>query len=84
MVKSAAGTGIFTLPNAFAAVGMYVGIGWTIFLGLTLTIALHMLVRAHYKMCVIDKKPNLTYEELCSSVLATGPLKGTLCAKLLV
>ncbi|XP_033217191.1 proton-coupled amino acid transporter-like protein CG1139 isoform X2 [Belonocnema kinseyi] len=84
MVKSAAGTGIFTLPNAFAAVGMYAGIGWTIFLGLTLTIALHMLVRAHYKMCVIDKKPNLTYEELCLSVLATGPLKGTLCARLLL
>ena len=84
MVKSAAGTGLFALPNAYAAVGMWIGIGATVFLAICLTIALHMLVRAHYKMCVIDKKPHLTYEDLCDSVLKTGALKGTRCAKCLV
>ncbi|XP_043473330.1 proton-coupled amino acid transporter-like protein CG1139 [Leptopilina heterotoma] len=84
MVKSAIGTGIFTLPNAFAAVGMYTGIGGIFTLGICLTITLHMLVKTHYKMCTIEKKSFLTYEQLCQSVLATGALKDTKISRCLV
>ena len=83
LVKSAAGTGLFTLPNAYASVGMYMGITGTILLGIFLTIALHILVKVHYKMCVIHKKPSLTYEELCNSIFSTGTLKDSSYARVI-
>ncbi|XP_024942721.1 proton-coupled amino acid transporter-like protein CG1139 [Cephus cinctus] len=73
LVKSAVGTGLFAMPHAFACVGILVGIIGTIIMGVLITISLHLLVQAHYKVCVKIQKPALSYSELVTSTMKSGP-----------
>ncbi|XP_043266554.1 proton-coupled amino acid transporter-like protein CG1139 [Venturia canescens] len=76
LVKSAAGTGLFAIPNAFACVGMLLGIVGTIVMGILITVSLQLLMRTHYLMCKRDKSPTLNYDRLVSVTLTSGVLKG--------
>lgn len=72
LVKSAAGTGLFAMPNAFACVGLFIGIVGTASMGLLIAGSLQLLVRIHHLMCIRLKKPVLVYEEVVVATLTTG------------
>ncbi|XP_023288693.1 glutamate transporter polyphemus-like [Orussus abietinus] len=75
LVKSAAGTGLFAIPNAFACVGMLVGVVGTVVVGVLITVAVQFLVQIHYELCMRQKKPVLAYDEVCEVAFSTGALK---------
>lgn len=76
LVKSAAGTGLFAIPNAFACVGMVLGIVGTVVMGILITVSLQLLIRTHYAMCKRNKSPFLNYDKLVIVTLTSGALKG--------
>lgn len=51
LLKSALGTGIFAMPNAFNHAGYVVGIIGTVLLGSIATYCVHMIVNIHYELC---------------------------------
>ncbi|XP_011063729.1 PREDICTED: proton-coupled amino acid transporter 4-like [Acromyrmex echinatior] len=71
LIKSAAGTGLFAMPNAFACVGLFIGIVGTAFMGLLITGSLQLLVRIHHMMCIRVRKPILVYDEVVVTTLTT-------------
>ncbi|XP_018058594.1 PREDICTED: proton-coupled amino acid transporter-like protein CG1139 [Atta colombica] len=75
LIKSAAGTGLFAMPNAFACVGLFIGIVGTAFMGLLITGSLQMLVRIHHMMCVRLRKPILVYDQVVVATLTTDVRK---------
>ncbi|KYN19962.1 Proton-coupled amino acid transporter 4 [Trachymyrmex cornetzi] len=75
LIKSAAGTGLFAMPNAFACVGLFIGIVGTAFMGLLITGSLQLLVRIHHMMCVRLRKPILVYDEVVVATLTTDVRK---------
>ncbi|XP_011633299.1 proton-coupled amino acid transporter-like protein CG1139 [Pogonomyrmex barbatus] len=75
LVKSAAGTGLFAMPNAFACVGLFIGIISTAFMGLLITGSLQLLVRIHHLMCTRLRKPVLVYDEVVVATLTTDTRK---------
>ncbi|KYN40293.1 Proton-coupled amino acid transporter 4 [Trachymyrmex septentrionalis] len=75
LIKSAAGTGLFAMPNAFACVGLFIGIVGTAFMGLLITGSLQLLVRIHHMMCVRLRKPKLVYDEVVVATLTTDVRK---------
>lgn len=81
LVKSAAGTGLFAMPNAFACVGLFIGIVGTAFMGLLITGSLQLLVRIHHLMCTRVRKPVLVYEEVVVTTLTTGAREPWLSAR---
>jgi len=81
LIKSAAGTGLFAMPNAFAGVGLVMGIIGTMLVGLLITSSLHLLVRVHYLMCVRLKKPVLVYDDVVIAVLNMRTPKKWLSAR---
>lgn len=81
LVKSAAGTGLFAMPNAFACVGLFFGIVGTAFMGLLITGSLQLLVRIHHLMCARLQKPVLLYDEVVVATLTTRPRKPWLSAR---
>lgn len=81
LVKSAAGTGLFAMPNAFACVGIFIGILGTAFMGLLIAGSLQLLVRIHHMMCVRLRKPILVYDEVVVATLTTDVRKPWLSAR---
>lgn len=81
LVKSAAGTGLFAMPNAFACVGLFIGIVGTAFMGLLITGSLQLLVRIHHLMCIRVRKPVLIYEDVVVTALTRGARKPWLSAR---
>ncbi|KAG5344196.1 S36A4 protein, partial [Acromyrmex heyeri] len=75
LIKSAAGTGLFAMPNAFACVGLFIGIVGTAFMGLLITGSLQLLVRIHHMMCIRVRKPILVYDEVVVTTLTTDVRK---------
>lgn len=75
LVKSAAGTGLFAMPNAFASVGLVIGIVGTALMGLLITGSLHLLLKIHYLMCARLRKPVLVYDEVVVAVFTTDVRK---------
>lgn len=75
LIKSAAGTGLFAMPNAFACVGLFIGIVGTAFMGLLITGSLQLLVRIHHMMCIRLRKPVLVYDEVVVATLTTDVRK---------
>ncbi|XP_032690077.1 proton-coupled amino acid transporter-like protein CG1139 [Odontomachus brunneus] len=69
LVKSAAGTGLFAMPNAFACVGLLLGIVGTALMGLLITGSLQLLVRIHHLMCARLRRPVLLYDEVVVATL---------------
>ncbi|KOC69284.1 Proton-coupled amino acid transporter 1 [Habropoda laboriosa] len=80
LVKSVVGTGLFALPNAYAGVGLIVGVIGTILMGLLITVSLHILLRIHHRMCVRTEKPVLNYDEVVVASLAAKSGKPWLSA----
>lgn len=72
LIKSAAGSGLFAMPNAFASVGLILGIVGTVFMGLLITGSLQLLVKIHHLMCIRIKKPTLTYDNVVIVAVTTG------------
>lgn len=81
LVKSAAGTGLFAMPNAFACVGLLVGIVGTALMGLLITGSLQLLVRIHHLMCSRLRQPELLYDEVVVATLTTGARKPWVSAR---
>ncbi|XP_070513883.1 proton-coupled amino acid transporter-like protein CG1139 isoform X2 [Cardiocondyla obscurior] len=81
LVKSAAGTGLFAMPNAFACVGLFIGIVGTAFMGLLITGSLQLLVKIHHMMCIRLRKPVLVYDEVVVATLTTDVRKSWLSAR---
>lgn len=81
LIKSAAGTGLFAMPNAFACVGLFIGIVGTAFMGLLITGSLQLLVRIHHIMCIRLRKPILVYDEVVVATLTTDVRKPWLSAR---
>ncbi|XP_072755494.1 proton-coupled amino acid transporter-like protein acs [Anoplolepis gracilipes] len=81
LVKSAAGTGLFAMPNAFACVGLFIGIIGTGLMGLLITGSLQLLVRIHHMMCTRLRKPVLIYEDVVVATLTTGAREPWLSAR---
>ncbi|XP_050465278.1 proton-coupled amino acid transporter-like protein CG1139 isoform X2 [Cataglyphis hispanica] len=81
LVKSAAGTGLFAMPNAFACVGLFIGIVGTAFMGLLITGSLQLLVRIHHLMCTRVRKPVLIYEDVVVTALTRGVREPWLSAR---
>lgn len=81
LVKSATGTGLFAMPNAFACVGLIIGVIGTLLMGLLITGSLQILMRIHHKMCIQLKKPILTYDEVVVATLTRGARKPWLSAQ---
>lgn len=75
LIKSAAGTGLFAMPNAFACVGLFFGIIGVALMGLLITGSLQLLVRIHHLMCTRLKKPVLVYDEVVVATLTTDVRK---------
>ena len=75
LIKSAAGTGLFAMPNAFACVGLFIGIVGTAFMGLLITGSLQILVRIHHMMCIRVRKPILVYDQVVVATLTTDVRK---------
>ncbi|XP_017763350.1 PREDICTED: proton-coupled amino acid transporter-like protein CG1139 [Eufriesea mexicana] len=75
LVKSAVGTGLFAMPNAFASVGLVIGVIGTILMGVLITGSLHILVKIHHKMCIHLRKPILHYDEVVVASLTTSVQK---------
>ncbi|XP_077258968.1 proton-coupled amino acid transporter-like protein acs [Temnothorax americanus] len=63
------------MPNAFACVGLFIGIVGTAFMGLLITGSLQLLVRIHHMMCIRLRKPVLVYEEVVVATLTTDVRK---------
>lgn len=63
------------MPNAFACVGLFIGIVGTAFMGLLITGSLQLLVRIHHMMCVRLRKPILMYDEVVVATLTTDVRK---------
>lgn len=51
LLKTALGTGIFSVPNAFNHSGYGVGIVGTIILGSIATYCVHLLITIQYELC---------------------------------
>ncbi|RLU25760.1 hypothetical protein DMN91_001919 [Ooceraea biroi] len=81
LIKSAVGTGLFAMPNAFAGVGLFMGIVGTMLMGLLITGSLQLLVRIHHLMCIRLKKPILVYDNVVVAALTTGARKPWLSAR---
>ncbi|XP_067211519.1 proton-coupled amino acid transporter-like protein CG1139 [Linepithema humile] len=81
LIKSAAGTGLFAMPNAFACVGLFIGIIGTALMGLLITGSLQLLVRIHHLMCTRLKKPTLVYDKVVVATLTTDVRKPWLSAR---
>ncbi|XP_071570071.1 proton-coupled amino acid transporter-like protein acs [Temnothorax nylanderi] len=63
------------MPNAFACVGLFIGIVGTAFMGLLITGSLQLLVRIHHMMCIRLRKPVLVYDEVVVATLTTDVRK---------
>lgn len=81
LIKSAAGTGLFAMPNAFACVGLFIGIVGTMLMGLLITGSLQLLVKIHHLMCVRLRKPVFEYDEVVVATLTTDVRKPWLSAR---
>ncbi|CAG9823068.1 unnamed protein product [Phaedon cochleariae] len=73
LVKSSLGSGILSMPRAFASAGLLVGLFGTIGVGLLCTHTVHLLVKASQKMCIKSKTPSLGYAETAEAVFKNGP-----------
>lgn len=51
LLKSALGTGIFSVPLAFSHSGYFVGVIGTILLGSIATYCVHLIINIHYDLC---------------------------------
>lgn len=51
LLKSALGTGIFAIPNAFSRAGYIVGFISTIIIGSLATYCVHMIINMQYELC---------------------------------
>ncbi|XP_054011930.1 proton-coupled amino acid transporter-like protein CG1139 [Hylaeus anthracinus] len=81
LVKSAVGTGLFAIPNAFSDVGLFIGIVGTILMGMFITGSLQILLKIHQTMCIKLKKPILNYDEVVVASLTIGVRKPWLSAR---
>jgi hypothetical protein len=72
------------MPNAFASVGLLIGVVGTILMGLLITGSLHILVKIHNKMCVQLKRPILHYDEVVVASLTTGVQKTWLSPRIIM
>ncbi|CAB3241158.1 unnamed protein product [Arctia plantaginis] len=73
LLKACLGTGILAMPSAFKNAGLLMGIIGTLIAGFLCTHTVAMLVAASQKICVIMKKPALSYAETCGAVCTYGP-----------
>jgi len=69
------------MPNAFACVGLFIGIVGTAFMGLLITGSLRLLVKIHHLMCIRLRKPILVYDEVVVATLTTDVRKPWLSAR---
>ncbi|XP_031365232.1 proton-coupled amino acid transporter-like protein CG1139 [Apis dorsata] len=82
LIKSVIGTGLFAMPNAFASVGLVIGVAGTILIGLLITGCLHILLKIHRKMCIRLRRPILNYDEVVVATLTTGNKKPWLSSRI--
>ncbi|XP_053594577.1 proton-coupled amino acid transporter-like protein CG1139 [Microplitis demolitor] len=80
LVKSAAGTGLFAMPHAFASVGMIVGIIGTILVGILITVALHLLMMTHCDLCKIKRRRAIPYDQIVATTMTSGIMRGKISA----
>lgn len=64
LLKSALGTGIFSMPMAFSHAGYGVGFVGTIILGSIATYCIHLIVNIHYDLC--KRKRVINFDDLPS------------------
>lgn len=74
LVKSAAGAGLFAMPNAFASVGMILGVVGTLLMGVLITIALHLLMITHTRLCTEQRRRAIPYDQIVATTMARGRL----------
>lgn len=69
------------MPNAFACVGLFIGIVGTAFMGLLITGSLQLLLKIHHLMCTRLRKPILVYDQVVVATLTTDVRKPWLSAR---
>ncbi|XP_013161819.1 PREDICTED: proton-coupled amino acid transporter 4-like [Papilio xuthus] len=73
LLKACLGTGILAMPAAFKNSGLVAGLIGTILAGFICTHTVHILVRASQELCVIAKKPSMSFAETCGAAFTYGP-----------
>ncbi|XP_013141572.1 PREDICTED: proton-coupled amino acid transporter 4-like [Papilio polytes] len=73
LLKACLGTGILAMPAAFKNSGLVTGLIGTILAGFVCTHTVHILVRASQELCVIAKKPSMSFAETCGAAFTYGP-----------
>ncbi|KAG8040160.1 hypothetical protein G9C98_000730 [Cotesia typhae] len=74
LVKSAAGAGLFAMPNAFASVGMILGVVGTLLIGVLITVALHLLMITHTRLCTEQRRRAIPYDQIVATTMTRGRL----------
>lgn len=73
LLKGSLGTGILSVPLAFAHAGLFMGILCTCLVGFLCTYCIHILIKSTHILYKRIKVPSLTYAEIAESAFLAGP-----------
>ncbi|XP_050342030.1 proton-coupled amino acid transporter-like protein pathetic [Nymphalis io] len=73
LLKACLGSGILAMPSAFKNAGLAVGVLGTLIAGLICTHAVHLVVKTSQEVCVVAKKPSMSFAETCGAAFTYGP-----------
>lgn len=73
LLKACLGSGILAMPSAFKNAGLVLGVIGTLAAGFVCTHTVAMLVRISQEVCVVMKKPSLSFSETCGAAFTHGP-----------
>ncbi|XP_047546112.1 proton-coupled amino acid transporter-like protein pathetic isoform X1 [Vanessa atalanta] len=75
LLKACLGSGILAMPSAFKNAGLATGVLGTLIAGLICTHAVQMVVKTSQEVCVVAKKPSMSFAETCGAAFTYGPKK---------
>ncbi|XP_049819913.1 proton-coupled amino acid transporter-like protein CG1139 isoform X2 [Aethina tumida] len=73
LLKGSLGSGILSMPLAFANSGLYFGLASTFVVGFICTYCVHMLVRSAHSLCRRMRVPMLGFADVAETAFLAGP-----------
>merc|ERR1712168_290826 len=67
------GSGILALPSAMKNAGIWTGFAGLILMGVVATHCMHILVYCSHKMCLVEGKSEMSYEDLAEIAVKNSP-----------
>ncbi|XP_041972824.1 proton-coupled amino acid transporter-like protein pathetic [Aricia agestis] len=75
LLKACLGSGVLAMPAAFKNAGLAGGIVGTFLAGVVCTHTVYVLVKISQSVCVVAKKPSMSFAETCGAVFSHGPTR---------